>query len=404
VPTPGAAVPAQRTNPRSSVRAARFAKRKTLRQITTIERHHCCGRYPLKNGRVQVRLAGEDYPVAHYSRVQLCGHIWTCPVCSPRIRQVRAGDVDQAATTWLAHHGSGSVLLLTLTLPHDAGEQLTLVLGAVRRAFSALVAGRAWQEDKKSYQLAHYIRAHDFTVGTNGWHPHVHLLLFAGAELTAEQLSALKLRLFTRWGAAVQELDRRAPSWEHGVTLEAARNRKDVTRYVCQVVTDQDGQDGPDVAMEVARGDLKSSRHYGQRTPWQLLEDYAATRTQRDRGLWREYEKATRGVKAMRWSNGLRAAVGLGEERTDQQIVMEEIGGQVLYEFSPREWKGFRDARGFFGPSAAAELLERAELAGAAGIRAYLAELDQRDAIDRLDRLLYFGPMPGSRSRAPLAA
>lgn len=386
------------------MRAARFAKRKTLRQITTIQRHHSCGRYPLKSGRVQVRLAGDDYPVAHFSRVQLCGHIWTCPVCSPRIRQVRAGDVDQAAATWLDRHGAGSVLLLTLTLPHDAGERLAVVLGAVRRAFSALVAGRAWQEDKASYQLAHYIRAHDLTVGPNGWHPHLHILLFAAAPLDQAAIAALRARLFTRWGAAVSELDRRAPSWEHGVTLEAARSRQDVTRYVCQVVTDADGADGPDVAMEVARGDLKSARHYGHRSPWQILADYGATRTARDRALWQEYERATRGVKALRWSNGLRAAVALGAERSDQQIVMEEIGGQVLYEFGPREWKDFRDARGLAGSSAAAELLEQAELAGAAGVRAYLAALAQHHTVDRLDRLLYFGASPGPRSRATLAA
>ena len=385
-------------------RSSRFALRKTLSQITTIERHRVCGRYPLKNGRVQVRLAGDDYPVAHYARVQLCGHIWTCPVCSPRIRQKRAAEVDQAAATWLTHHGAGTVLLLTLTLPHDAGERLTVVLAAVRRAFSALVAGRAWQEDKARFHLAFNIKAHDLTVGPNGWHPHLHVLLFALRPLDADAIAALRARLFTRWGAAVSELDRRAPSWEHGVTLEAARGRQDLTRYVCQVVTDADGEDGPDVAMEVARGDLKSSRHHGHRSPWQLLEDYAKTRTLRDRQLFQEYERATFGVRAIRWSKGLRAAVELGVELTDQQIVMEEIGGQVLYEFTPREWKGFRDARGFFGPSAAAELLEQAELGGAAGIRAYLAALAQRATVDRLDRIPYFGLSPGSRSRAALVA
>lgn len=401
---PGAADPKPRTNPRSSVRESRFAKRQTLRRITTLPRHHICGRYPLKNGRVQVRLAGDDYPVAHYSRVQLCGYIWTCPVCSPRIRQVRAADVDLAAATWLTRHGPGSVLLLTLTLPHDAGERLAVVLGAVRRAFAALVAGRAWQEDKPTYQLAHYIRAHDLTVGPNGWHPHLHILLFARSPLDQAALDSLRARLFQRWGAAVQDLDRRAPTWAHGVTLEAARNRQDVTRYVCQVVTDADGADGPDVAMELARGDLKRSRHHGHRTPWQVLEDYGANATERDKRLWQEYEQATRGVKAIRWSNGLRAELALGEDVSDQQIVMEEIGGQVLYEFTPAEWRGFRDARGIFGPSAAAELLEAAELDGAGGVRAYLGRLFDRGTVDRLDRLLYFGATPGPRSRAPRAA
>ena len=310
---------------------------------------------------------------------------------------MRAGDVDQAASTWLTRKGEGSVLLLTLTLPHDAGERLDLVLGAVRRAFSALVAGRAWQEDKAAFHLEHYIRAHDLTVGPKGWHPHLHILLFAGQPLDQDQVAALRARLFTRWGAAVVELDRRAPSWEYGVSLEAARSRKDVTRYVCQVVTDADGQDGPDVAMEVARGDLKSSRHYGHRSPWQVLEDYGVTHTDRDRQLWQEYEKATRGVKAIRWSNGLRAAVELGAELTDEQIVMEEIGGQVLHEFTPAGWRAVRDAPGLWSSSAAAELLEVAELEGAAGIRVYLEALDDRGRVDRVDRLLYVQSSAGPR-------
>lgn len=401
----GAAGTVQPTNPRAPARAARFALRNTLRQITTIRRHQGCGRYLVRadsSGRVQVRLGGEGH-VAHYSGVQLCGHIWTCPVCSPRVRQARALDVDAAAETWLTRNGPGSVMLLTLTLPHAAGERLAAVLGAVRRAFSLLVAGRAWQQDKATFGLRHYIRAHDLTVGRNGWHPHLHILLFVGAALDADQVAALRARLYDRWRRAVMELDRDAPTAEHGINLTVARNREDVTRYVCQVVADgADGGGG--VAMEVTRGDLKKSHRDGQRAPFQLLEDYAANFAMRDRGLWREYETATRGVKAIRWSNGLRAAVDLGAELTDEQIVMEEIGGAVLHEFTPPAWRAFRDRRGIRIASAAAELLQHAEAGGAAGVRSYLRDLEQAGTLDRLDRLLYLANSGGStRDRGRLS-
>ena len=61
-------------------------------------------------------------------------------------------------------------MLLTLMLPHDAGDSLRSVLSTVKAAFAALVAGKGWQTDKARFGLAHYIRAHDCThaaVGTS---------------------------------------------------------------------------------------------------------------------------------------------------------------------------------------------------------------------------------------------
>ena len=384
-----------------SVRSARFADRKTLSQITTQERHRGCGRWFIPKQHVTLRLKHEPSTRAHFAGVQLCGRIWSCPVCSPRIRQARAVDADASATTSLELYGSGTVLLLTLTLPHDAGERLAEVLGATRRAFSALVAGRAWQEDKKAYGLAHYIRAHDVTVGPNGWHPHIHILLFAHRALPDAALEALRLRLFDRWAHSVETLDRRAPSYQHGVTLEAARNRNDVARYICQVVTGPEGSSSWGVAMELARTDLKVSQHPGHRTPWQVLADFGDRHSLRDRALWQEYERATKGVKAIRWSNGLRKAVRLDAELTDEQIVMEEIGGEVVHTFGREEWRHVRDARGFYSVSATSELLEMAELDGAAAVRNYLAKLHQRDALDLSERSVYRIANLGHRNRAP---
>ena len=59
-------------------------------------------------------------------------------------------------------------------------------------------------------------------------------------------------------------------------------------------------------AKEMTRGDLKTSRA-GSRTPLQILADYYQTGDTRDRQLWREYSRVTRGLAAVRWSRGLRA-------------------------------------------------------------------------------------------------
>ena len=373
-----------------------------MRRFSGIKRHAACGRYRIRDREVQLRLAVDDAGarVAHYSGLQLCGAIWTCPVCSPKIRQARALDADAACVSWLDAHGAGSLLLLTLTLPHDAGERLADVLASTRRAFSSLVSGRAWQSDKKKFGLRYYIRAHDVTVGPNGWHPHLHLLFFIDRELQPAQLDQLRARLFARWSGAVESLDRRAPTWAHGVVLEAARSRADAARYVCQVVTGDDEHAAP-VAYELARADLKTSRHAGHRSPWQVLDDYRVGHLERDRQLWLEYEQATRRVTAIRWAVGLRAAVGLaGEEPTDEQLALDGNGGETIYTFAPNQWRALRDLAGLFGGVARCELLEAAEYGGLGGVEWYLAELGRARALDIAEGPIYGSSRPGDlRSR-----
>lgn len=353
--------------------------------------------------------------------------MWTCPVCGPRIRQLRADDVRHALHQWfgtgwgakprqdpepdpnqfslsielpprvplaprrLTGHGPGSVLFLTLTLPHDYGEELATVLNVVRSAFSRLVAGYAWQKDKKEFGLRHYIRAHDVTFGPNGPHPHLHILLFAERGLTEAQLHELRARLFSRWVHVVGALDRRAPTWEHGVRLEAARTAKDLAFYLAQVMGEE-RLARPD--LELARGDLKSSRHAGHRTPWQVLSDYHEKRRPVDLKLWKQWETATRGVHSIRWSKGLRTAVGLGDDMSDEQLVMLEVGGELVYTFTPTLWGVIRVRRGIL-----ADVLEAAEQAGTLGVKRLLKSIDHEARIDAVSDWEYTSAVYASTDR-----
>jgi len=82
----------------------------------------------------------------------------------------------------------------------------------------------------------------------------------------------------------------------------------------------------------MARGDLKTSRA-GARTPFQILADYYQTGDTRDRDLWREYRRVTRGLAAVRWSRSLRAHM-LGpaaeSERGDEELAAQEVNGELV--------------------------------------------------------------------------
>lgn len=348
-------------------RAARYKLREVLSDVTRARRVGACGwRRITSVAEPEVRIKQQ---VAHFAGVQLCGNIWLCPVCGPYIRQQRAVEVDRACSWWLHHFGVGTVMLLTLTLPHDANDSLRSVLDAVRAAFSALVAGKGWQMDKSRFGLAHYIRAHDCTHGNNGWHFHVHVLLFGERRLSRDELMALQGALHRRWSGAVTRCGFRQPSEEHGVRLEQARTGSDIARYVCQVIVGNNEDRPRAVAFEVARGDLKTSRHDGHRTPWEILAAFAEGGDCDDLALWHEWERETRGVRAIRWSKGLHKLVHV-EEQTDDELRAVEIGGELVYLFAEGEWYIVSRSRG-----ARARVLDLAESGGTAAVAAFVGQL-----------------------------
>lgn len=341
---------------RTARRAARWFLRDEAQKITTLLRLTYCGRRATKlDPEIKVKTAKNGHPVAHYANVQLCGLVWACPVCGPRIRSARAAEINIGLSRWIAAHGPGSVALVTLTLPHFAHERLGPLLSLTSDAFARITQGKSWAALRKEFLLVGYIRAHDTTHGANGWHPHLHLVFLAEKALSIRDAEKLRKRLFSLWSAAIVARGHRAPTLR-ACSVEVARNASAVSVYVAQVTAGSEQGGVVPVALEVARGDLKSARKTGQRTPWEILSDAtdfvvpfslsfekaAAFRRKkkRDIALWNEWEQATKGIHSIQWSRGLRALIAMTDEKSDAEIVEEEIGGSVIYKFEDRNnWR-----------------------------------------------------------------
>lgn len=340
---------------RESRRHRRYAQRQVLWDVSRLERVRKCGRVPVGQDVTVVDNAG----VAHYAGLASCGSIWACPVCSAKIRAGRADEIAQGAAAW--DQAGNSVYMVTLTAPHDMGMRLGALLPVIADSFRRVIAGRAWLRVKAAAGVAGTIRSVEITHGVNGWHPHLHVLVFCRGDPGAEGLAALGVHVRAQWHKAITGAGYRAPSDAHGVVIERCASAAEAGAYIAK---SQDTGRSP--GNELARGDLKRGRS-GHRTPFEILEDFRWTGDAADRGLWRTYERATKGHQAITWSKGLRRLLAV-EARSDDELAAAEVGGTPLAVIDLAAWRRVAAV-----PGLPALLLDAAEQGGAAAVLAELA-------------------------------
>lgn len=313
-----------------------------------------CGRVPLGEGVGLVLDGG----VAHYTGLATCGSIWACPVCAGKIRAARAAEISSAAKAW-SEAGNG-VYMVTLTAPHDLGMRLSALMRVIAESFSKVIAGRAWIRVKAQAGVAGTIRSVEVTHGENGWHPHLHVLIFTEGDPGAEGLVALSLHIREKWKRSIVAAGYRPPSELHGVVIERCASPVAAAEYIAK------DQDGPLPGNELARGDMKRGKD-GHRTPFQILTDFGETGDAADIALYREYEKATRGHQCITWSRGLKKLVRV-DDRTDQELAEDGPGGELVVTISRDAWWAITH---HFGLDA--HILDAAEAGGGAAVVELLA-------------------------------
>ena len=353
---------------RVSRRHVRHAQRAVLWRESRLERVRKCGRVTHGGDGGNVRVRAKEQPgtvlsqppttIAHYSGLTSCGSIWACPVCNPKIRNGRSVEISAAAAEW--DRAGNSVVMVTLTFPHDLGMRLSALLPLLAAGFRAVIRGRPWRRVRDQLGIVGTIRAIEVTHGASGWHPHAHVLVFARGELGAEGIAALAVYVRTRWAKWITGKGYRLPHETHGVDISICSSAEEAGNYVAKL------QDGRSAGNELARGDLKQGRN-GSRTPFEILDDFRWTGDVEDLALWHEYETATKGHQAITWSKGLRAIFGAEQERTDEELAAEEVGGEDLAVIPAEVW---------------------AEIVKIPGLDAALLDVAERSGLDGMNKLL----------------
>lgn len=249
-----------------------------------------------------------------------CGSVWSCPVCASRIYAERAKEIQFAVN---AHRATGGhVYMATLTIAHDVSSDLRYTRRGLAEAWRALWQGKGGRALRQSLDVRHYVRAVELTHGDNGFHPHLHILLFTTRQLTETDSE----RLLDSWQNVVLRKigAEHVPNDEHGLRLTEAHR----ATYIA------------DLGLEISGITRKDAKN-GNRTMWQVARD-ARDGDERSQKLWHVYSEAMLGARQLTWSVGTKKFFMLGE-KDDEELAndAEPVGAAYLL----AEWQGgFWDA------------------------------------------------------------
>lgn len=311
------------------------------------ERIHDCLRKIIPGKRTVDVIYDPARKDAHYKNLMTCGSVWHCAVCAGRITEQRAAELLQAVTRWQAE--GGFIALLTFTLRHNRGDKLSVLLDAIRDSHSKFKSGASWYRFADQFNWHGSVTALEVTHGANGWHPHLHELVFF------EPLSRDTWRTFPdkakgRWIGALASSGRDA-TWSHGLDVRDADS--EVYDYVAKFGHLPTGTSWT-LEREVAKAPVKKARSKDGRSPFQLLIDYGEGDL-KAAALFQEYARTFKGRKQLVWSKGLRSELGLNDDPSDDELAAALPDEYILLaSLEKHQWRAILA----LGWAAQAELLD----------------------------------------------
>lgn len=249
-------------------RARAYELRAALRPLAVSRRVALCARHTWTDPTLTVHERADGSRTASWHGVISCERAHSCPVCAQKRAARRAADV-----VGLVAGLGGRWQMVTLTVPHHAGEPLALVLDRLHRAWRGVRTHRATRGAWEARVTAS-VRAVEVTHGPNGWHPHIHVL-WRSEEWTGGEREALE----AAWCAATGAVPGVGVVWSR--PLEPGADGAAVAGYVSKA------------GLEVA-GVAKDCTPEGAPAPrsvWTLAARAAAGDAPSVE-RWREYQRA----------------------------------------------------------------------------------------------------------------
>lgn len=280
---------------------------------------------------------------AHYRNIMRCDNVWLCPVCSGRITSRRAEEIKQGYVYALETLGFKAVMV-TYTLRHSRFDSLQSNLDAIREARRKMRSGRKWQDFKANYGYVGAISSLEVTASLkNGWHTHVHELMFLDPKNADYDLSVSNERvakwldhdLSQWWQSSLEKLGRTA-SIQHGIEISTSDAK--IGDYIAKfgkMPNDTTWHVGLEIAKSQSKADTDGLH------PFTILERsdnpcVPEAERKQYRAMWHEYAEAFSGRKQIYWTNGLKDLLLVDVVEDDSDI---EESGNMVFGLSRDAWR-----------------------------------------------------------------
>lgn len=254
---------------------------------------YCCRQRAPFVGKIAINRSPDGR--ASYSGLYHCASIWACPVCAAAITEKRRRAVSELIRA--AKLRGYGVALATYTLRHHKGDRLIDLLVMLLQAYRMMKSGgsvtrsHGWAGFAYEHGWAGSIRCLEVTYGDNGWHVHIHELVFFSPDVAAlVNLDTVQSDLADLWIAALRKCGGSADV-QHGVKVQDG-NAAD--KYVAKWGLEH----------ELTKAPTKRAGLDG-RTPHQLLDDFGQGDKQAGE-LFREYAAAFKGRAQLVASTSMR--------------------------------------------------------------------------------------------------
>lgn len=282
-------------------RLERFALQTAAKRLLPKSRTAKCIRFMIgKQANIHRSI---KHKTAQYSNLETCSSVWACPICAAKISERRRvellGIMDAHKTQ------GGDCLLLTLTFPHQRGDDLPHLLKAMSKAFRSITINRSGRKLFSDMGIVGTVKALEVTHGVNGWHPHYHVLLFCAPDL---DVFLFRSRFYALWLAACVKAGLGAPDFKHGTRLDGGEL---ASKYVTKGVWG--------LEHELTKGHIKKAKDSNGRSPFDLLRSYLLDDDKQAGALFIAYALAFHGKKQLQYSYGLKSLYG-AVELTDEEI------------------------------------------------------------------------------------
>lgn len=295
-----------------------------------------CGRHIVGEGVMPVMrsLCGGK---ARVGSIKTCGSVWACPVCASKVAEVRRRELTYAMVQHTAQ--GGHAYLLTFTFPHYMGQMLEELMPKFDKARQSFQNSKGWKKVMGKDGTAERIggvTSLEVTYGIgNGWHPHLHMLVFCkqgafeeGDPDEAGRLSSAAIDFFKgEWVRLLEKkglVDSSNREWAGRYALDV-RGGKGAAEYIAKW--------GHDEAWGMSRELTSSHAKTGKRdtwgtkdhyTPFQLLE-LSANGDGHATCAFREFVKAFDGKRMLTWSPGLKDHFGIEDMDDDTAAAEQEL-------------------------------------------------------------------------------